>query len=452
MRRRGRGGGVHVRGDGWGARPGHREDGPDDSPEARQLLSAQHPEWSPLPLNPLPDLPVYALDDDQFLYDDREVDYGQPLAKAPALIEMGSANYDCDLWLEISPAPPASVLVTVHNTVPGKRYELLSKQDLNATAWMPEQTVFGTTGQNWTQATVPMMGRPALFLIAVQGGYVTAKAFEGIGAQEALRSPPDSMGAVAPNHFVELVNGRIVIFDKATGVRIPGEAQDTSEFFGGQFMADPRILYDHESQAWVACALELDSKSLMLAVKASSDPVPLDGWTKHTISVVFGTSSPDFDTLGVDANGIYMATVQRGSSPGGLVVDAQTILVIKKPDIYGGVLKLTTFTIDTNPTDLKVWTIQPAVNFDDPPAGGYAWLVAKGPPAHGPPYRGGALYYRRLHWSGDTAELVDTSWQLVPEPVPTYRDYFDLEDGLVKAPQLGDPPGGPVINLRFHNS
>jgi hypothetical protein len=135
------------------------------------------------------------------------------------------------------------------------------------------------------------------------------------------------------------------------------------------------------------------------------------------------------------------------------VNDGQTILAIKKPQIYAGFLNCTTLTIDTNPTVLKVWTIQPAVNFDDPAnRGGYAWLVAKGPPTHGTPYRGGAVYYRRLKWNANNqAELEDNTWQPIQEPTPTYRDYFDLEHGTVRAPQLEDP-GDPVINLNLTGS
>ena len=111
--------------------------------------------------------------------------------------------------------------------------------------------------------------------------------------------------------------------------------------------------------------------------------------------------------------------------------------------------------LGTNPAEFKVRTIQPAVNFDNPPAGRYAWLVGKRLREQGSPYRGGAIYYRRLQWNGaGVAELVDTSWQPVVDPTPTYRDYFDLQDGAIKAPQLGDdtPPTGPLINLKLTGS
>jgi hypothetical protein len=45
---------------------------------------------------------------------------------------MGSAQYDCGVWLEIGlSATPGSVLVTAHNTVPGTVYQLWSTEDLN---------------------------------------------------------------------------------------------------------------------------------------------------------------------------------------------------------------------------------------------------------------------------------------------------------------------------------
>ena len=47
-----------------------------------------------------------------------------------------------------------------------------------------------------------------------------------------------------------------------------------------------------------------------LAISITSSPLPLDntGWTKHEIPFRIGAGdTPDFTTLGVDANGIYIS-------------------------------------------------------------------------------------------------------------------------------------------------
>jgi hypothetical protein len=88
------------------------------------------------------------------------------------------------------------------------------------------------------------------------------------------------------------------------------------------------------------------------------------------------------------------------------------------------------------------------VNFDSSPLGGYAWFVAKGPSTgQGASYKGGPLQYRRLSWNGNTAQWVDNNpnWPVLPEPQPTYLDYFDLDGANIYAPQLGGSGAALVI-------
>jgi hypothetical protein len=148
--------------------------------------------------------------------------------------------------------------------------------------------------------------------------------------------------------------------------------------------------------------------------------------------------------LGVDSNGIYVTVVYSHMTNQQQVLDGQTVVAIKKPEIYLGTNWQTLLT-NVGP---NAWTIQPAVNFDSPPTGGYAWFVAKAPPTNGPPNPGGAIYYRRLQWSGTNAAWADGAWQPVPDPPSpqTYRDYYDLDNGGVTAPQLGGPTR---IDLRY---
>ena len=356
---------------------------------------------------------------------------------SPAPLAMQAEDYGADLWLEVGRPTGESLPVKVHNTIPGKKYPLWGTERLSGTdAWNIEQTFTGASGQDFTDLTVALMGRSSLFLIV-------PLAFEGIGDSDTGIAPPDSMGAIGPTHFVEIVNGRIAVFDRTTGELVPGQAMSLNDFFGGENMIDPRLAYDHESDAWIACALDLQASSFILAVKKAENPTPLSAWTPHVISVSIPGFSPDFGTLGFDKNGIYMTTIQR---PGGQpIIGGQTIVAVKKPQIYDGILHSTPFNIDMAPGDLKVWTIQPAVNFDDSPLNGHAWLVAKGPPSHGTPYRGGAVHYRRLLWNGTVAQLVDQQWIALGDT--SYRNYFDLDDETVGAPQLGDPPEGLKIDL-----
>jgi len=68
------------------------------------------------------------------------------------------------------------------------------------------------------------------------------------------------------------------------------------------------------------------------------------------------------------------------------------------------------------------------------PRGGYAWFIAKQKREPATPYWGGAVAYRRLTWTtNNTVEWADTTWCAITDT--SYRDYFDLNDGAVTAPQ-----------------
>jgi hypothetical protein len=210
-------------------------------------------------------------------------------------------------------------------------------------------------------------------------------------------------------------------------------------------MADPRILYDHQSQRWVACAIDgFGSARALLAISTSDSPTNLaTGWTRYVLQIHREGTFSDFTTLGLDANGLYVTAVMRN----GATNLGHTIMAIKKPEIYAGTLITNRLDIYSTNT-LPVWTIQPAVNFDDVATNGYAWFVAKGPPDLSTNYQGGAICYRRLQWFGTNAAWAETNWVVLSNTVPSYRNYYDLDGtnldvrpapgSAVFAPQAGN--------------
>jgi len=98
------------------------------------------------------------------------------------------------------------------------------------------------------------------------------------------------MGAVGLNHFVELLNGMIAVYDKCGTVITQTY---TTNFFavtnGGTNYPtgdtlDGRILYDLQSKRWIACALDGGSHQLMLSISKGDDPSNLAaGWTNYLV-------------------------------------------------------------------------------------------------------------------------------------------------------------------------
>ena len=92
--------------------------------------------------------------------------------------------------------------------------------------------------------------------------------------------PPDTMGAVGPNHIMVLLNGRASIYNKSTGSLV-GSGKSLNQFWtdagttpSGPFAFDPRVIYDQDSGAWFAVSVDnaRGTNNFLLSVPATSHP------------------------------------------------------------------------------------------------------------------------------------------------------------------------------------
>jgi hypothetical protein len=135
---------------------------------------------------------------------------------------------------------------------------------------------------------------------------------------DSFALPPDSDGAVGPNHFAELINGRFSVFTKTNITRVQTITDLT--FWSragvtppsGWDISDPRIIYDAASQRWFASEVDFDPtgtvnvNSFLLAISATSDPT--GAWRGVTIPTdPGGNNFGDFPTLGLDVQGVYLS-------------------------------------------------------------------------------------------------------------------------------------------------
>ncbi len=135
--------------------------------------------------------------------------------------------------------------------------------------------------------------------------------------------PPDAIGAVGLDHIVETINGNFQIFDKTTGISLQSTTLDQFWIDAGVTLqsgtVDPRIIYDPTVDRWFASAIDFESSTannIYVAVSISGDPTA--GWTGFSF---VGDTSPDnrfndFDTLGIDADGVYLSTNNFGGPLG----------------------------------------------------------------------------------------------------------------------------------------
>jgi hypothetical protein len=121
---------------------------------------------APLPMDRFPDLPVYEIATNQYVIDDRSVDYTalaeqyQAEMEAEGITNQTITTYSIDtngLWIQVPTnglATPGFFAVNVMNTIQGQPYDILTTPNLLG-SWATELTVTGAVG-NVTPVTLPI--------------------------------------------------------------------------------------------------------------------------------------------------------------------------------------------------------------------------------------------------------------------------------------------------------
>ena len=201
----------------------------------------------------------------------------------------------------------------------------------------------------------------------------------GFQANESAYVPADCNGAVGPNHFVELINGLFSVYNKASGGRV--QIMTGLDFWSqagvnlpnGWDVSDPRIIYDLSVQRWVAAQIDFDSSGLissnhfLLAISASADPT--GPWKGLFIPVdPSGTGSADFTTLGLDAQGVYLAADMFDAN--GIGLDSSTLVSIPKTNLLASTPSATNRTwFGSLSYSSRGASLQPAICFDQSSSG-----------------------------------------------------------------------------------
>ncbi len=261
----------------------------------------------------------------------------------------------------------------------------------------------------------------------LRGPQTASTAFDGPNINVSGFIPPDTQGAVGPNHVMFQVNGRVAIHNKTTGAQI--SSVSLSSFYavtvgainypqGGAF--DPRVVYDRPSGRWFATGMEFGvnnaQNGVILAVSRTNDPTGT--WDKYFINIgaaadVSGTYFTDYSTLGVDANGVYFCCRIFPNQVAG--TNRAKFAATDKASLIAGAPSLGTVFFTDNVVDMFS-TPQPAHNLDNS-ASGRTWFVAS--------FNSTLIALRSLTWSAGTPSLQASST-------------------LVTTPTSGAPPNAPA--------
>jgi len=161
---------------------------------------------------------------------------------------------------------------------------------------------------------------------------ILTQSFRGVirGEVGSGSFPPDTCGAVGPDHFVVVVNRVFAVYNKLTGGLLTNMQLGT--FLPGS-SGDPRVLYDQYSNRWIIIVSDF-SNELYLAVSTSSNANGSYFKTSFVTSVGSDLECfPDYPTLGVDADGIYSGCFMTGSGTCG---NNMTIFAIEKAPLISG--------------------------------------------------------------------------------------------------------------------
>ncbi len=162
----------------------------------------------------------------------------------------------------------------------------------------------------------------------------------GLNFQSATRSvsgfiPPDTTGAVGPDHIVTLINGRYRTFDKLDGAQL--ESRTLDQFWGDagitptNFSYDPRVQYDSEAQRWYAAALDnpRQNNRILFAVSDTADPT--DGWTGFAVDSDSSNGRwADFPAMSFDDDGVYIGVNMFDIDGGAALSTERSTLVLPK--------------------------------------------------------------------------------------------------------------------------
>jgi hypothetical protein len=158
-------------------------------------------------------------------------------------------------------------------------------------------------------------------------------AYEGVGAD-------DTMGAVGPDHVVEITNRRFAVHRKSDGAVLSSVTLqgfwDAAGVSTSEYAVDPRIIYDPDSQRFFAVGLDIGfflPNRLLLAVSNGADPQL--GFTGFAIdSDSTDATAADFPTIGVDGDTVVVASDMVPAGAYGLPI-AVDVLIVPKADLVG---------------------------------------------------------------------------------------------------------------------
>jgi hypothetical protein len=228
--------------------------------------------------------------------------------------------------------------------------------------------------------------------------------FPGIGATGV--APPDPVGAVGPNHYIQMVNSKFAIYDKqGNALRTPVDIgslwqNSTGEDECKSNYGDPIVVYDPLADRWLLSQFAIQGGAigfhLCVAISKGSDPVT-DGFFLYSFQTpVF----PDFPKFGVWPNAYFVSTYEN-TELGAYALDRAAMLT----GASAGSVRATLPALSSGRTSTRILPAD-LEGTNGPPAGSGNWFVRS---VNGALQGGGAnrleIYEYKVDFAAGTSSL-----------------------------------------------
>jgi len=126
--------------------------------------------------------------------------------------------------------------------------------------------------------------------------------------------PPDTVGEVGPNHYIQMVNAsRVNIYNKSGTLLAGPFALDTLWTAGGSCASgtgDPIVLYDRLADRWLMSEFASTGNHLCVYISQTADPI-VGGWFLYDFPT---PNFPDYPKYAVWSDAYYVSSNESGPS------------------------------------------------------------------------------------------------------------------------------------------
>ncbi len=174
--------------------------------------------------------------------------------------------------------------------------------------------------------------------------------------------PPDTHGAVGPNHVMTMLNTQVRIQDRSGTTNFSTVSLNNwwSSVGGFSYAFDPKVLYDPYNNRWIATACtdaQIGSSSVLIAVSQTSDPT--GAWYRNRIDADAGNIIwADYPSIGFNKNWIVVQVNMFTNANNGF--SKSQIYIFNKTNLYAGGINYS-----LRSTAIDGGTQVPAITYDN---------------------------------------------------------------------------------------